>query len=336
MKQVRSMFLLLFAMCPLCFLHAETYLTTGMLGGETGSVVDVPVFFSSDEDVVGAEFIIEYNASLLEIGGIQTGDALSDHEIFDDQETDGQLKLTILSMKNASLDEGNLSIVSFTLLADLETSQEHLKIDPDNTLLVALSGEQFSYQNIDPIEEILMVYNAALMPTKPAAGREILLEVNSDFPLTSYHWELGDGTEYNGTSTYHTYENPNNYLVTITAKNPIGTFTQTQEIVVNSPYWEFDAMDLGNGWKSFDWFGTFYDGSGNSWIYHQSLGWMYRHGETIDDTWLWSERWNWSWVSNEVFPYFAKANGGWIYYFNGTTNPIRWYDYSTENWYSEK
>ena len=45
------------------------------------------------------------------------------------------------------------------------------------------------------------------------------------------------------------------------------------------------ATDRGSGWKSFDWFGYFYEAS-NSWVFHLDLGWFYRVGEDTGSTWL--------------------------------------------------
>ena len=55
-------------------------------------------------------------------------------------------------------------------------------------------------------------------------------------------------------------------------------------------------------------------------------------GDTVDNTWLWSEIWGWSWVSHESFPYFAHSSGDWLYYFDGTSSPLRFYDYGLEKW----
>lgn len=52
----------------------------------------------------------------------------------------------------------------------------------------------------------------------------------------------------------------------------------------NSTSWQL-ATDRGAGWKSFDWFGYFYDAS-NPWIFHADLGWVYREGEGTDSIWL--------------------------------------------------
>ena len=45
------------------------------------------------------------------------------------------------------------------------------------------------------------------------------------------------------------------------------------------------ATDHGAGWKSFDWFGYFYE-TANPWVFHADLGWFYRAGDGTDSIWL--------------------------------------------------
>ena len=52
----------------------------------------------------------------------------------------------------------------------------------------------------------------------------------------------------------------------------------------NSTSWLL-ATEHGAGWKSFDWFGYFYD-SATPWIFHADLGWVYREGDGTDSIWL--------------------------------------------------
>jgi hypothetical protein len=52
----------------------------------------------------------------------------------------------------------------------------------------------------------------------------------------------------------------------------------------NSTSWLL-ATDHGAGWKSFDWFGYFYE-TANPWVFHADLGWFYRAGDGTDSIWL--------------------------------------------------
>lgn len=313
-------------------LQAVTYLTPGQISGSRGQVVDVPVYFSSDDPIVGAEFILHYDENFLKIGGIKKGSSIADHEIFDDQDTAGELKLTILSMKNELLYDGNLTVLSFSILQDLSQATENISLDENSTLLVSKAAQSFDYEKIEAVTELSLDFVSTLDATRPAAGRNISFNAGSDGPLTSYSWDMGDGTVLSGDSLSYAFAKPDTYLVTITGTNPFGSVKETLQVSVNSPYWDLDAEDLGNGWKSFDWFGTFYDETGSFWIYHKELGWMYRHGENVDNTWLWTERWNWTWASDQIYPYLAKTTGEWLYYFKGTSDPIRYYDFNLGEW----
>ena len=118
----------------------------------------------------------------------------------------------------------------------------------------------------------------------------------------------------------------------MTASNFLGTKTSVKRVSVSAPYWSIDSTDLGLGWKSFEWFGSFYPNEGNNWLFHEDLGWLYRKGETIDDTWFWSERWKWTWTSSQLYPYLSESDGNWMYYLKGTVNPVRFFDYGQSQW----
>ncbi|MBT3568562.1 MAG: hypothetical protein HN494_06935, partial [Opitutae bacterium] len=67
-------------------------------------------------------------------------------------------------------------------------------------------------------------------------------------------------------------------------------------------------------------------------IYHESLGWLYRVGDTVDDTWLWSEDADWAWTAELAFPYLFQKDKGWLYYMKGSSNPKWFYDYGQGKW----
>jgi hypothetical protein len=45
------------------------------------------------------------------------------------------------------------------------------------------------------------------------------------------------------------------------------------------------ATDRGAGWRSFDWFGYFYEAA-SPWVFHSDLGWFYRAGDGTNSIWL--------------------------------------------------
>jgi len=363
-------------------LQADTYLAPGLISGSKDEVVVVPIFLQTDQNLVGAEFILEYDATVLEVGTIQKGNSLGDHEIFEDQDTEGSLKMTILSMTNESLMDGNLTLVSFLLLEDVPSSSSILSIDANETLLVSQSTENFTFSPLHPLSDLKIEF-----PSQSGdllsfdLGTEISFQASADGSFPSFTWQLGDGTTLEGNSSFsHSYAKPGQYLITLTASNQFGSLQETLQVLINAQEepptdteednapptdteedeepvadqkeneepvaetekeeeqapkfagWDEDASDLGYGWKNFTWFGNFFPVQNSKWLFHQNLGWLYRVGDTVDNTWLWSEIWGWSWISHESYPYFAHSSGDWLYYFDGTSSPLRFYDYGLEKW----
>jgi PKD repeat protein len=338
-------------------LQADPYLAPGLISGAKDDVVEVPIFLQTDQNLVGAEFILEYDATVLEVGSIQKGSSLGDHEIFEDQDTAGSLKMTILSMTNESLKDGNLTLVSFLLLEDIPSPSSILSIDPNDTLLVSQSKENFAFSPLHPLSDLTIEFPSQggdLLSFDP--GTEISFQASADGSFPSFTWQLGDGTTLEGNSSFsYSYDKPGQYLITLTASNQFGRLQETVEVLINDQEepptdaeegeepieegqapkfagWDEDASDLGYGWKKFEWFGNFFPVQNSKWLFHHRLGWLYRVGDTVDSTWLWSEIWGWSWISHESFPYFAHSSGDWLYYFDGTSSPLRFYDYGLEKW----
>jgi len=311
--------------------YARTTLTPSLPSGIKGDIAQVAIHFQSDETIVGARFDLVFDPAVLAPGSIEKGDALADHQVFDEQDTSGKVSLTLLSMTNAGLNAGALVNVSFTLLADVPEGTEVISLPAENTILVAKDGNTKSYEAIQKINELFFGYEADQAAEKLASGRAIAFSARDDGSDASYEWDLGDGTVIKGKEISHTYGIPDSYLVTISASNFLGTTSTTRRLTVDAPYWSIDAKDEGNGWKSFEWFGYYYDTNG-PWIYHESLGWLYRVGDTVDDTWLWSEDADWAWTAELAFPYLFQKDKGWLYYMKGSSNPKWFYDYGQGKW----
>ena len=76
----------------------------------------------------------------------------------------------------------------------------------------------------------------------------------------------------------------------------------------------FDALPLADGWYRSPWFGTFKE-TGSNWVFHPELGWVYHGDENSNGTWLWIERFGWSWSRGDLWPYlWVSEKNGWIYY----------------------
>ena len=74
------------------------------------------------------------------------------------------------------------------------------------------------------------------------------------------------------------------------------------------------AVNLGNGWKSFSWFGEFFEVSQN-WIYHAKMGWLYRFGNNLNLLWFYSPQHGWLFTSKSIFPYlYAHNSKSWLYW----------------------
>jgi antitoxin component YwqK of YwqJK toxin-antitoxin module len=67
------------------------------------------------------------------------------------------------------------------------------------------------------------------------------------------------------------------------------------------------ATEHGGGWKSFDWFGPYWESNGTDWIYHHELGWLYCQGASDDSIWLWKSHFGWFWMHKDHSP-FAYAH----------------------------
>jgi hypothetical protein len=81
----------------------------------------------------------------------------------------------------------------------------------------------------------------------------------------------------------------------------------------------FNGTDIGSNWVN-SWFGTVWIGSGNNWVFHIQLGWVYVAPSDDDSNWIYindlkgSEKW--VWLKADVFPYMYhyKSNSSiWLH-----------------------
>ena len=149
----------------------------------------------------------------------------------------------------------------------------------------------------------------------------------------------GDGT-YNSGSTISISATPSNgYQFSYWSgdasgsSNPLSiTINQDTSIVANfsvtgtnntsdNNSWS-SAVNLGNGWRSFSWFGEFFEVSQN-WIYHLNLGWLYRNGDDLNLIWIYSPNQGWLFTSKSIYPYLYKHNVEyWLY--SSDNNILTW------------
>ncbi|MBW1788099.1 MAG: M23 family metallopeptidase [Deltaproteobacteria bacterium] len=123
-------------------------------------------------------------------------------------------------------------------------------------------------------------------------------------------------------------------LLTAALMTPARSQVQPKGMVVASDggwFWE-DAVDLGNGWRYFDWFGTFWVGYA-PWIYHQQHEWIYAIGDDATGLWLWTYDMGWLLTFNTFYPWLYNYNRAvWLYYLRDSSDPRYFYNGETEEW----
>jgi subtilisin family serine protease len=147
------------------------------------------------------------------------------------------------------------------------------------------------------------------------AGKQLNLRAVPSDGYTFSHWTGGASGS----------ENPLQYTV-IADTEIIANFEKSTSPTV--PLWS-DSSDLSHGWKSFEWFGSFWESS-TPWVYHVSLGWLYRVGDELSSLWFYNQEKGWMYTSSSAFPYlYLNENQSWSYVSVG-----RIYSYKTNSWSS--
>ena len=85
-----------------------------------------------------------------------------------------------------------------------------------------------------------------------------------------------------------------------------------------------------NQWKNISWFGNFYDNN-SSWIYHDSLGWVYR-ADFDESSWLYHTSLGWLWTDSSVYPYlYSTVQASWLFVQNTNDNAM-YFNKSSSQW----
>ena len=75
------------------------------------------------------------------------------------------------------------------------------------------------------------------------------------------------------------------------------------------------GTDLGNNWRSLDWFG-YYHPTSAGWLYHGGHGWIYPVATSFDSVWFYSLVQGWLWTTQTVYPWvWFDDDQDWRYYF---------------------
>ena len=101
-----------------------------------------------------------------------------------------------------------------------------------------------------------------------------------------------------------------------------------------------DSLDLGSGWFSSEWFGTYWMLPNQSWVFHMELGWIYLYFTDNENFWFWSDQLSsWLWSGKPKMPYLYLYNSATWIYFEFQSSPLRYYlfeEYNNNNkagWY---
>lgn len=86
-----------------------------------------------------------------------------------------------------------------------------------------------------------------------------------------------------------------------------------------------NAVDLGQGWKWLDWFGSYNDGN-SPWIFHSEHGWLHCIEDSESSTACYDpDLDSWLWISRNSYPSIYKfgTDSGWMWYYKGGTSGAR-------------
>ena len=96
-----------------------------------------------------------------------------------------------------------------------------------------------------------------------------------------------------------------------------------------------ESQDLGQGWRTSPWFGTFNINS-YPWVHHRELGWL-EIGDSSTQTsiFLFDPFLGWLWTNNTTYPnLYSYDRTAWLFFAEGTIDPRLFYDRSLQDWVS--
>ncbi len=97
-----------------------------------------------------------------------------------------------------------------------------------------------------------------------------------------------------------------------------------------------DATELGEGWQSTDWFGSF-NTAFFPWIFHAEHNWMYIGEDSdADAMYLYDQVSDqWLYTAAETYPnLYSFGRNSWIFYFEGTSGPREFFDLQTSEFFT--
>ena len=168
-------------------------------------------------------------------------------------------------------------------------------------------GQHFPVITLNGDTSVTIILGDEYLEAGAVAGDE------TDGDITSEIIIAGDNVNTNAPGSYTV-----TYDISDAAGNAAIQLKRTVTVTVQNPW---NSTDLGMGWKHSVWFSTYFD-SGNNWIYHLDLGWLYRISENADSIWFWDDTLGWLWTNSNIYPMlYNLSSTSWIYYAEGTSNP---------------
>ena len=219
----------LWVLCAFCSpfpAHAGTTLTLGDASGLAGESKVVPVFITSDQGALAAQFDIYFDESKMSLGAMDLGSALQDHSMDIDELAAGIMRVTILSNTNAAFLEGSLLEMQVKLVQDV--AQGETPIALQNVLLVDNQVNLLDFTELTPVgtPEIGEIGATVL-------GNAVTFQVSvNQGSQIGYLWDFGDGTSSTEATVTHTYGHAGSYMVTVAVSNLISTATASANVTV--------------------------------------------------------------------------------------------------------
>ena len=107
---------------------AAPSLFVGAVAGEPGTIVQVPVYYTSDTNAVSLQFDLVYATNDLTAGSPVGGSALVDHLIGTSEFTSGIRRVLIFSFSNTPFTNGVLAYIPFTIAPGATDHDEDLTL----------------------------------------------------------------------------------------------------------------------------------------------------------------------------------------------------------------
>ncbi len=210
------------------------------------------------------------------------------------------------------------------LLGDEDESGDFILMDDNGTF----AGEEFEEADIELFYETEEA-DIELFYETEEADIELFYETEEE------DIELFYETEEAEIELFYETEEADIELFYETEEEDIELFYETEEDESTEDDWNL-ATDHGDGWREFDWFGYFFE-SGQGWIFHYELGWIYRVGGCTDSIWFWKHGLGWAWTNADIYPYLYRPNSCcWIFLNGGTEHRWDFYDFGGERWLSSE